>query len=260
MDKRESWIKGRKHIVLTNLLIIIAIAFIGVVMAYMFTAIFTKHGEEKIVPKVENMSYTRAVELLHSQGFNVDIRDSLFRDDVKPGYVIEQFPRAKSIVKPGRKIFLYINAVHPKEVVMDDGADRTALALKGYSFRQAKSRLMELGFKNVRTVTVLGVDDRVVKILAHGKPVFQMQKVAVNAPVIIEVSDGRLWQIRDSLYNTEKIRTLENFDQGNYPEEAVPYYNDPGTLEETERNNSQGAEPSEAQPVEEPEYFTIEDE
>ena len=39
----------------------------------------------------------------------------LYRDDIKPGHVIEQFPKAKSIVKPGRKIFLYINAVHPKE-------------------------------------------------------------------------------------------------------------------------------------------------
>ena len=193
-----------------NLLIIIAVAFIGIWIAYLALALFTKHGEEVKVPKVENMTYTKAVEVLHSKGFNVDIRDSLFREDIKPGYVIEQFPKANSIVKPGRKIFLYINAVHPKEVVIDDGADRASLALKEWTFRQAKSRLLELGFKDIAMMTVLGADDRVVKITANGKPIFKMQRVPVNAKIVIEVSDGRLAMLRDSLFDAERLKDLYN--------------------------------------------------
>ena len=204
MERKEKRDRVSKRALWVNLLIIIAVAFIGVWIAYLALAIFTKHGEEVKVPKVENMTYTKAIELLHSQGFNVDIRDSLFREDIKPGYVIEQFPKANSIVKPGRKIFLYINAVHPKEVVIDDGGDRAALALKDWSFRQVKSRLIELGFKNIGKITVLGSDDRVVKITADGKPVFKMQKIPINARIIIEVSDGRLGAVRDSLYEVEK--------------------------------------------------------
>lgn len=199
ISKRAFWV---------NLLIIIAVAFIGIWIAYLALAIFTKHGEEVKVPKVENMTYTKAIELLHSQGFNVDIRDSLFREDIKPGYVIEQFPKANSIVKPGRKIFLYINAVHPKEVVIDDGADRASLALKEWTFRQAKSRLLEMGFKDISMMTVLGADDRVVKLTANGKPVFKMQKVPINAKIVIEVSDGRLALLRDSLYDSERLKDL----------------------------------------------------
>lgn len=217
MEKTGGNLQPSKLAVWINLLVIIVVAVVGLAITYLCMALFTKHGETTTVPKVENISYTSAVELLHSKGFNVDIRDSLFRDDVKPGYVIEQFPRANSVVKPGRKIFLYINAVHPKEVVMDDGADYTAMALKDWSYRQARARLMELGFKNVRTVTVLGADDRVVKILANGKPVYQMQKIAVNAPIIIEVSDGRLGALRDSLYEAERIRNYEGMDFGDYP-------------------------------------------
>lgn len=208
-EKEEKIEAPRRFAVMINLLIILAIAIMGIFIAYFFIALFTKHGEETAVPKVENMSYTKAVELLHSKGFNVDIRDSLFLDNVKPGYVIEQFPRPNSVVKPGRKIFLYINSVHPKEVVIDDGADRTALALKNWSQRQAKARLTELGFKNVRTVTVLGADDRVVKVLANGKTVFKMQKIPVNAAIVIEVSDGRLNELRDSLYEAERLQQYE---------------------------------------------------
>lgn len=256
MDKNEKGIRPRRFVVLTNLFIIIAVAIVGVAIAYLFIAIFTKHGEETVVPKVENMSYTKAVELLHSQGFNVDIRDSLFREDVKPGFVIEQFPKAKSVVKPGRKIFLYINAVHPKEVVMDDGPNRTALALKTLSYRQAKSRLSELGFKNVRTVSVLGADDRVVKVLANGRPVFQMQKVPVNAPIIIEVGDGRLSLIRDSLYESERIREYggaiyESYESSGSGASGGSY----SGSENPEENSS-----SETEYFETPEFFPVENE
>ena len=205
MSKSNDIKERRRHPILINILIIIVIAFLGLWIVYIAAALFTKHGEEQVVPKVENMSYTKAIELLHSYGLNVDIRDSLYRDDIKPGFVIEQFPKANSIVKPGRKIFLYINAVHPKEVIIDDNHDRTALAMKGMSYRQGFSRLHELGFKEIETITVLGLDDRIVKILANGKPVYQMQKVPVNAKITIEVSDGRLTAVRDSLFESERI-------------------------------------------------------
>lgn len=208
MEKKKIRAKVSKKAFWVNLLIIIAVAFIGIWIAYLALAIFTKHGESTKVPKVENMTYTRAIEVLHSKGFNVDIRDSLYREDIKPGFVIEQFPKANSVVKPGRKIFLYINAVHPKEVVIDDGADRSALALKEWTLRQAKSRLMELGFKNIGMMTVLGADDRVVKLTANGKPIFKMQKVPVNSKIVIEVSDGRLAALRDSLFDAERLKEL----------------------------------------------------
>lgn len=242
MEKKRFNLIPKRFAVLINLVIIIVIAIVGIAIAYFSTAIFTKHGQEATVPKVENMSYTKAVELLHSKGFNVDIRDSLFRDDVKPGYVIEQFPKANSIVKPGRKIFLYINAVHPKEVVIDDGSDRSGLALKNWSFRQARARLIELGFKNIRTVTVLGADDRVVKLLANGKPIFQMQKVPVNANIVIEVSDGRLGALRDSLYDLDRLREYPG-EFGDLP--GGDYYD----------GGSGGAGASEESSSEEPDYF-----
>lgn len=196
------------HPVIVNSLIIIAVALLGICIIYFSLAIFTKHGESDVVPGVENMSYSQAVNTLHEHGFRVDIRDSLYKDDVRPGYVIEQFPKANSIVKPGRKIFLYINAVHPKEVVIDDDNHPDEDALRSFSFRSGMARLQELGFKKIKVQYVLGDNDCIVKILANGRPVKKMQKVPVNANLVVQVYDGRLATLRDSLQNEELLESM----------------------------------------------------
>lgn len=214
-----------RHPVIFNIVVIAVIAVTGLYMVFLALAIFTKHGESDKVPDVENMTYTRALELLHENGFRVDIRDSVYRDDVKPGLVIEQFPKANSAVKPGRKIFLYINAVHPKEVVLDDVNHPTEYAMKGISYRTALAKFEELGFKNVRVVKVLGATDRVVKVLANGRPVRKMQRVPVNAQIVLEVADGRLADLRDSLQNEELRRSyMEGNGEADMP---YPHYVDP---------------------------------
>lgn len=206
---------AQKHPVIINLLIILAVAALGICIIYFSIAIFTKHGKSDKVPGVENMSYTQAINILSEHGFRVDIRDSLYKDDVRPGYVIEQFPKANSIVKPGRKIFLYINAVHPKEVVIDDDNHPMDDALRSFSFRSGMARLQELGFKNIKVIKVLGDNDCIIKILANGHTVKKMQKVPVNAQIVIQVSDGRLDALRDSLQNEELIESHI----GNYSED-----------------------------------------
>lgn len=250
-DHSYSW--GSKfidrHPVLANIVIIFIIAALGIYAAYLATALFTKHGRSVQVPGVENLTYTDAIARLHDRGLKVDIRDSIYREDVKPGYVIEQFPKANSIVKPGRKIFLYINAVHPKEVILDDDNHPNELALKNFSKRTALAKFEELGFKNVRVVEVLGATDRVVKILANGRPVHKMQKVPVNASIVIEVSDGRLVDVTDSLSNLEYLNAYrESQASEEYSEPAQTEYDPtytpapaPKQTEETgeEEENSQ---------------------
>lgn len=235
-----------KHPVLVNLLIIIAVAVIGVMIVYFSIALFTKHGQSDIVPGVENMSYTEAVSMLHEKGFRVDIRDSLYKDDVKPGYVIEQYPKANSVVKPGRKIFLYINAVHPKEVVIDDDNHPMEDALKSFSFRSGIAKLEELGFKNIRVVKVLGDNDCIVKVLANGRTVKKMQKVPVNAKIIVEVYDGRLTELRDSLQAEEMIQSrieeIYNGDAYSYGDSESSNSSRSESQSSSESNNSRSEE------------------
>ncbi|MBD5371142.1 MAG: PASTA domain-containing protein [Bacteroides sp.] len=220
----------RRHPVLVNLCIILAVAFIGICIVYFSIAIFTKHGESDKVPGVENMTYTNAISLLHEHGFQVDIRDSLYKDNVKPGYVIEQFPKAGASVKPGRKIFLYINAVHPKEVVIDDDNHPTENALKSFSRRSGLAKLQELGFKHIQVVNVLGDNECIVKIMANGQTVKKMQKVPVNAKLVVQVADGRLSSLRDSLQTEEMIANSQQYSYEDYQDAYATDGADPATV------------------------------
>ena len=202
-----------RHPVLANVIIIILVALAGIGILYFSFAIFTRHGQSSVVPGVERMSYTQAIEILHEKGFKVDIRDSLYKENEKPGYVIEQFPKANSVVKPGRKIFLYINAVHPKEVIIDEDNNPREDALKSTSFRQGKARLEELGFKNIRVIKILGENDCISKIYADGKVVKKMQRIPINAKIVMEVFDGQLEAVKDSLRQDIDPDYMNRFDE-----------------------------------------------
>lgn len=195
----------KSHPVLANIIIIFLVALLGIIIVFLWLNIFTKHGEWEPVPEVENMSYTNAIKLLHDHGFRTDIRDSVYNEEISPGFVVEQFPKPGSKVKPGRKIFLYINAVHPRELIID--AENTpGEALKGYSLRQGLAKLEELGFKRVNIVKIPGDNDRIIRLLANGKPVLKMQKVPVSSLITVEVHDGQLNQVADSLQNQEYLQ------------------------------------------------------
>ena len=128
----------RKYPILVNLVIIILVAILGILIANFSLAIFTKHGEYSVVPSVEKMSYSSAIDQLHAEGFKVEISDSVFRDDLRPGYVLEQNPTANAKVKPGRTVYLVINAVNAKQVAINN--------IEGISLRQGKAMLQGLGF------------------------------------------------------------------------------------------------------------------
>ncbi len=237
----------RRHPVLANAAIIVIVAVLGILIVYFSIAIFTHHGQLRTVPKVENMSYSEAIQTLHEAGLRYEIRDSLFLDDVKPGYVVEQFPKTGSMVKPGRKVFLYINSVTPKMVVLDDDNHPREYALAGSSERSAKARLEELGFKNVRVVRVLGINDMVIRILANGLPVRKMQKIPVNSTIVIELSDGRLSAVVDSLTNLENRSLSDSIYHSSSPtdEEYDPDYHysepteNPGYIETEEEETNE---------------------
>lgn len=239
----------RRHPILANIAIIIMVAALGLVIAYLSLALFTRHGQTDVVPRVVNSSYTQAVESLHDVGFRSEIRDSVYYDYVKPGMVVEQFPAPGAVVKPGRKIFLTINAVHPKEVMIDGTGDSRQPAMRGLSLRQAKTQLEELGFKNIKVIYVLGDTDRVLSLTADGKMVYKLQKVPLTASIVLKVYDGRKRALTDSLQNAEMNRDLD--EQLQEMEEGV--YN-----EAPISNEPTGTEPTGTEPAPEPEAGQLE--
>lgn len=217
----------RKYPILVNLVIIILVAILGILIANFSLAIFTKHGEYSVVPSVEKMSYSSAIDQLHAEGFKVEISDSVFRDDLRPGYVLEQNPTANSKVKPGRTVYLVINAVNAKQVAINN--------IEGISLRQGKAMLQGLGFKdkNIKVVYRLGKHENLIQsVRVDGKKLRPGQRVPVSSVIVLEVSDGRVGQLTDSLLNVEfGVETVDDY-AGEYPTEYSEPTEEPVSTED----------------------------
>lgn len=213
----------RKHPLIANFVVICLVALIGIFIVFISLNIFTRHGEADTVPGVENMSFTQAVKTLHQHGFRTDIRDSVYNEEIEPGFVIEQFPRAGSKVKPGRKIFLYINAVHPREAIIDSDNSSGEAALKGYSMRQGLAKLEELGFKRVNVIKVPGDNDRIIRLTANGRTIAKMEKLPVSTMITMEVYDGQLNRVSDSILEEEYLQYITEVEvEDESPVEPMP--------------------------------------
>jgi beta-lactam-binding protein with PASTA domain len=217
----------RKYPILVNLVIIILVAILGILIANFSLAIFTKHGEYSVVPSVEKMSYSSAIDQLHAEGFKVEISDSVFRDDLRPGYVLEQNPTANAKVKPGRTVYLVINAVNAKQVAINN--------IEGISLRQGKAMLQGLGFKdkNIKVVYRLGKHENLIQsVRVDGKKLRPGQRVPVSSVIVLEVSDGRVGQLTDSLLNVEfGVETVDDY-AAEYPTEYSEPTEEPVSTEE----------------------------
>ncbi len=108
------------------------------------------------------------------------------------------------------------------------------------------AKLQELGFKNIKVVKVLGDNECVAKIMANGATVKKMQKVALNTRLTMQVYDGRLAAITDSLMGEE---ALANYRAGNYNDYDEDYDYDGGDASPDYSQKSSGSEAAESAPA-----------
>lgn len=100
---------------------------------------YTRHGAAMRVPDLKGMALPEAEGLLASRDLRVVVIDSVYSDELPKGSVIEQDPTAGIEVKPGRKVYLVLNASQPKMIDMPRLVD--------LSKRQAISVLEIIGLK-----------------------------------------------------------------------------------------------------------------
>ncbi len=172
-----------KHPILYNALLIF-ITFCAICYAaLMLIDVFTTHGQEKKVPNVCNMTLDKAVEALESAGFKWEISDSTFNENIKPGTVLSQDPKAGSYVKAIRTIYLNINAFYPRAVALP--------VLTEISVRQGLSMLKSLGFKNVGVDTVPSpYEGLILSVNVNGRQVKPGTRISVKSMIRLSVGNG----------------------------------------------------------------------
>lgn len=98
---------------------------------------YTRHGVSVRVPDVEGQPFERAVKRVRKRKLQVKRDVGRYNPRVDQNTVVDQNPPPNSDVKPGRRVYLTVNAGDVPRVRLPD--------LNGISIREAKNRVASLG-------------------------------------------------------------------------------------------------------------------
>ncbi len=101
--------------ILKTLGLAILALIVYIILAMLFTGVYTRHGQSIKVPKVEGMPIENAFTLLDDNDLEMVVIDSVYKEDQKPMTIVEQDPHPDMNVKPGRIIYVVVNTgIKPK--------------------------------------------------------------------------------------------------------------------------------------------------
>lgn len=100
---------------------------------------YTRHGVAVRVPEVEGQPFDTAAKRIENQNLQVKRQVGRYNPRVEQNVVVDQNPPPNSDVKPGRRVYLTVNAGEVPKVVLPD--------LNGISVREAKNRVSAFGLK-----------------------------------------------------------------------------------------------------------------
>ncbi len=128
----------RNHPLIANILGIGLLFICLAVVAFVLMALGTRHDARRTVPDFVGLSMDDAEYFAERRDLQIIINDSLHVSASPGGVVLEQLPAKGTIVKPGRKVYVTINALAQRRVEVPYVA--------GLSLRQAKHLLESSGF------------------------------------------------------------------------------------------------------------------
>lgn len=166
-----------------NLAVMCAAGLLIIYLSTFWLDYWTHHGDYITVPDVKGMVYESAQASLDDEGFDVVLQDSVYENGKKPGEVVDQNPSAGSNVKPGRTVYLTINAFSPRTVKVPQLTD--------ISVRQATTTLQGLGITNITIRKVPSeYQDLVLSASCNGKRLLPGMRIAVASEVVLEIGEG----------------------------------------------------------------------
>lgn len=100
---------------------------------------YTRYDVSIRVPNVENRSYDEARQLIEERNLRVERQVGRYNPNVERNVVVDQTPLPNADVKPGRRVYLTVNAGEAPMVNLPD--------LTGMSVREAENRISSLGLE-----------------------------------------------------------------------------------------------------------------
>lgn len=167
---------------LVHVLAMIGISLVILFLVFTFIKIYARQGQEYELPEAVGMNIA---ELQHDNPIELDVvvLDSIFRPGQEGGLILTQDPKAGTMVKKGRKLYITMTAYSPEDAVLPE--------LAGLTVRQAVSELLSEGLE---VGTLKFVEDRyknsVIDQTCKGKTVYAGQQIARGSVIDLTVGLG----------------------------------------------------------------------
>ena len=138
------WLKPvvtHRYFWLGLLAVVGAIVGLYLMMNHVVMPIYTRQGAAVTVPEVRDLSFDQARDLIEDRNLKPERRDQPFNPTLPRDAVVDQNPQPNASVKPGRRIYLYVNSGARQLVTVPDVLNETEM--------NAKSTLAKVGIEDV---------------------------------------------------------------------------------------------------------------
>jgi beta-lactam-binding protein with PASTA domain len=145
--------------------------------------LYTHHGQTVEVPTIIHKSYNDAEDMLDKVHLNIVVSDTDYVKTLPPDCILEQSPLEGEIVKPGRIVYVKINAPHTPKRPLPDVIDN-------FSMRDAQSKLLALGFQLADPEYIPGEREWVYGIKCQGRQLASGDRVSIDNPLTLLIGNG----------------------------------------------------------------------
>lgn len=174
LTSKPLWVNILAGIVLLILLLLLFLGSLDII---------THHGKTMKIPSVLGQSIDQARKTLESQGFEVQIQDSVYNDTVPPLQVLKQIPEPDNLVKVNRTLYLTINRAVAPEIEMPN--------LLSMTFRNAEMVLQRYGLKIGDTVFKPDfARNSVLDQIYNGTSIKPGTKIRQGSPITLVLGNG----------------------------------------------------------------------
>ncbi|MCQ2136598.1 MAG: PASTA domain-containing protein [Bacteroidales bacterium] len=181
-----------------NLIAMVIVGLVLLISAMVFLRVYTRHDSLKETPDFANLTLSDATELADNAGVKLDVIDSVYVRGMAKGAVYRQDPVAGTMVKPGRRVAVVVNAVTPRKVTMPQVAEK--------SVRQAKALILSSGLTLGRLIYVSDeASNRVLRATRDGKTV--RSGAELNSGTVIDLVAGL--NTSDCVTSVPKVKGLK---------------------------------------------------
>jgi beta-lactam-binding protein with PASTA domain len=172
---------------LSAMLIVIILLCVGVGFGL---DIYTHHGDDIVVPKLNGMDVDKAERQLNQLGLTLEVSDSGYNKSLPADCILLQTPGEGQKVKQGHVVYVTVNSPSSPSFALPDLVDNS-------SVREAEAKLTAMGFRLNPHKMVDGEKDWVYGILCRGRHVSNGDRISIDNPLTLIVGKGTIEDLDD---------------------------------------------------------------